>query len=62
MRVKTVLTVLAAVLCLIAAGASFVSLVPPVRAVDALTLFASAFGAGGSFAIALTRSRQKKPE
>jgi hypothetical protein len=62
MGARTLLPLLAALFCSATAGASFVSLVPKVRAVEAVTLFASAFCAGVSFATTLSRIRQKKPQ
>ena len=62
MRVRTILPIASALFCFLMAGAAFFDLVPKVRVVDALTLLASAFGAGASFAVALFQARRKKPE
>jgi hypothetical protein len=59
-RFRTFLPVLAALICTGIAGVSFVELIPQVRAVDALTLFASAFGAGASFTAAVVQARRKR--
>jgi hypothetical protein len=62
MRLKTMLLVLSGLFCAVTSGMAFVEVVPKVRAVDALTLFASAFGAGASLSIAVYQARHKKQD
>ena len=54
------LAILIAVIGLLLAVLSISSVVPRIRLVEALSLFATAFGAGASFAVSMTSRRTSR--